>query len=60
MSTRPASMDPTVFTPQTVYCGNCVDILKHFPSESVDLVYIDSPFNSSRSYEVFWGEDKEH
>ena len=49
-------MDPTVFTPQTVYCGNCVDILKHFPSERVDLVYIDPPFNSNRNYEVFWDD----
>ena len=49
-------MEPTVFTRQMVYCGDCVDILKHFPSESVDLVYIDPPFNSSRNYEVFWGD----
>lgn len=29
------------------------------PDESVDLIYIDPPFNSSRNYEVFWGEAQE-
>ena len=29
------------------------------PAESVDLIYIDPPFNSNRNYEVFWGETKE-
>ncbi len=27
--------------------------------ESVDLIYLDPPFNSNRNYEVFWGETKE-
>jgi len=42
-----------------VYCGDCLDQLKNIPDESVDLVYIDPPFNSNRNYEVFWGETKE-
>ena len=29
---------------------------KYIPDESVDLIYIDPPFNSNRKYEVFWGE----
>ena len=29
------------------------------PAASVDLIYIDPLFNSSRNYEVFWGETKE-
>lgn len=52
-------MEPVIFTPQTVYCGDCLEILKHFPSETVDLIYIDPPFNSNRNYEVFWGDHQE-
>jgi DNA modification methylase len=44
---------------QTVYCGDNLELLTRFASESVDLVYIDPPFNSNRVYETFWGETKE-
>ena len=26
------------------------------PDKCIDLIYIDTPFNSNRNYEVFWGE----
>jgi len=40
-----------------IYCGDNLEVLsKYLPDESVDLIYIDPPFNSSRKYEVFWGE----
>jgi DNA modification methylase len=42
-----------------IYCGDCLDQLKHLPNQCVDLCYIDPPFNSNRNYEVFWGETKE-
>ncbi|MBI4301051.1 MAG: restriction endonuclease [Chloroflexi bacterium] len=43
-----------------IYCGDNLEVLpKYIPDESVDLVYIDPPFNSSRNYEVFWGEAQE-
>jgi hypothetical protein len=47
------------FSLQTIYCGDNLDKLSRMPSKSVDLVYIDPPFNSNRNYEVFWGETKE-
>jgi DNA modification methylase len=31
-------------------------MLKDLPDESVDLCYIDPPFNSNRNYETFWGD----
>ena len=34
-------------------------MLKEIPDESVDLIYIDPPFNSNRNYEVFWGDIQE-
>ncbi|MEW6142495.1 MAG: DNA methyltransferase [Chloroflexota bacterium] len=43
-----------------IYCGDNLEVLpKYVPNESVDLIYIDPPFNSSRNYEVFWGESQE-
>lgn len=39
----------------TLYYGDNLDILKrHVPDESVDLVYLDPPFNSNRSYNVLF------
>ena len=43
-----------------LYYGDNLDILhEHVADESVDLIYLDPPFNSNRNYEVFWGETKE-
>jgi DNA modification methylase len=36
-----------------------LEILSHFPANSVNLIYIDPPFNSNRNYEVFWGDTQE-
>lgn len=40
-----------------IYCGDNLEVLpNNVPNDSVDLIYIDPPFNSNRKYEVFWGE----
>ena len=39
--------------------GDCLEVLKTIESESVDLVYIDPPFFSNRTYEVIWGDKGE-
>lgn len=44
---------------QVVYCGDNLDQLQRLPDCCVDLIYIDPPFNSSRTYEVFWEEKRE-
>lgn len=54
MARRSALIDTNI-----IYCGDCLDQLRKLPDASVDLVYIDPPFNSNRDYEVFWGETKE-
>lgn len=42
-----------------LYYGDNLDILReHIPTESVDLVYLDPPFNSNRSYNVLFGDHK--
>jgi len=41
----------------TLYYGDNLDILReHIPDESVDLIYLDPPFNSKRSYNVLFKE----
>ena len=41
----------------TLYYGDNLDILRqHLPDESVDLVYLDPPFNSNASYNVLFRE----
>lgn len=40
-----------------LYYGDNLDVLrKHIPDESVDLIYLDPPFNSNRSYNVLFKE----
>jgi DNA modification methylase len=42
-------------TGNVLYYGDNLDVLrKHVASESVDLVYLDPPFNSNRSYNVLF------
>jgi len=33
-----------------IYCGDCLVKLKDMPTGSIDLIYIDPPFNSNRNY----------
>ncbi len=44
---------------RVIYCGDNLEQLRKLPDTCVDLIYIDPPFNSNRTYEVFWGETKE-
>ncbi len=40
-----------------LYYGDNLDVLReHLPDESVDLVYLDPPFNSNRSYNVLFAD----
>ena len=41
----------------TLYYGDNLKILKdHIPDESIDLIYLDPPFNSNRTYNVLFRE----
>ena len=37
-----------------IICGDCGKVMSDFPSESVDLIYLDPPFSSNRNYVGFW------
>jgi DNA modification methylase len=45
-------------TANTLFYGDNLLILRdHIPDESIDLVYLDPPFNSNRSYNVLFKEE---
>ena len=47
-------------TKNTLFYGDNLDILrdaKRFDAECVDLIYLDPPFNSSRSYKVLFKDE---
>jgi predicted nucleotidyltransferase len=39
--------------------GDCLEVLQKLEPESIDLIYIDPPFFSNKTYEVSWGNDGE-
>jgi DNA modification methylase len=42
-----------------IYCDENVRRLSQFPSDSIDLIYLDPPFFTNRTYEVIWGDEAE-
>ena len=40
----------TNWADKTVWTGDCLDVMRGMNSESVDLVYLDPPFNSKHNY----------
>ena len=45
-------------TKNTLFYGDNLEILREYvPDESVDLIYLDPPFNSSRSYNVLFKDE---
>lgn len=42
-----------------IYCGDNLEILRKFPEKSVDLIYLDPPFFSNKTYEIIWGNGAE-
>jgi site-specific DNA-methyltransferase (adenine-specific) len=41
-----------------LYYGDNLDILRRYiPDESVDLIYLDPPFNSDRNYNVIFKDE---
>src|SRR5437667_11465023 len=45
-------------TENTLFYGDNLIILReHIPSDSVDLIYLDPPFNSSRNYNVLFKDE---
>ena len=41
----------------TLYYGDCLNVMRQWPEASIDLTYLDPPFNSSAKYNILWGRD---
>jgi site-specific DNA-methyltransferase (adenine-specific) len=51
-------MPPKPITSNTLFYGDNLDILREYiPDESIDLVYLDPPFNSNRNYNVLFKDE---
>ncbi len=49
---------PQPITENTLFYGDNLDILREYiPDESVDLIYLDPPFNSNRSYNILFKDE---
>lgn len=42
-----------------LYCDDNLERLSQFPADCIDLIYLDPPFFSNRTYEVIWGDEAE-
>ena len=40
-----------------LYYGDCLTIMRDMPPESVDMIYLDPPFNSNRSYNAIYKDE---
>lgn len=54
-----ATFNSPKLPPHRLYHGDNLYVLRGLPSESVDLIYIDPPFFSNRTYTQIWGDDNE-
>ncbi len=51
-------MSPQPITENTLYYGDNLNILREYiASESIDLIYLDPPFNSNRNYNVLFKDE---
>ncbi len=51
-------MNPELPTENTLYYGDNLSILReHVPDECIDLIYLDPPFNSKRTYNVLFRDE---
>ena len=47
-----------VFRPNTLYHGDCLDVMNGWEAGCVDLIYLDPPFNSNANYNILYGKDR--
>ena len=47
-----------VFKPNTLYHGDCLDVMNGWEAACVDLIYLDPPFNSDANYNILFGKDQ--
>ena len=56
-SRNPAIPQSRNWESQTIFTGDNLDVMRGMNTESVDLIYLDPPFNSKRNYEAPIGSE---
>ena len=46
-----------MMAPNRLYYGDCLTIMAEWPSQCVDLIYLDPPFNSNRQYNAIYRDE---
>ncbi|MDD9857351.1 MAG: DNA methyltransferase [Gammaproteobacteria bacterium] len=52
-------MQTQPFRPNTLYYGDCLEVMQSWDGQSVDLIYLDPPFNSKANYNIIFGNKKQ-
>jgi len=48
-------MQTAPFQPNTLYYGDCLEVMRAWDAACVDLIYLDPPFNSKVDYNILFG-----
>ena len=48
------------FQPNSLYYGDCLEVLAQWPDACVDLIYLDPPFNKKKNFNVLFREDQQN
>ena len=48
---------PSEWNRNRLYYGDCLTVMKQMPHNSVDLIYLDPPFNSNRDYHAIYKDE---
>ncbi len=46
--------------PNSLYYGDCLEILKKWKKPCIDLCYLDPPFNSQTNYNILFGQEEKN
>ena len=52
-----SKIDSFSLVPNSLYYGDCFEVMKCWPDEQIDLIYLDPPFNSKADYNVLFGSE---
>ena len=39
---------------RTLYYGDCLDVMRRWGEDQVDMIYLDPPFNSNQNYNIIF------
>ena len=52
-------MQSQPFRTNALYYGDCLEVMREWDRQSVDLIYLDPPFNSKANYNIIFGNKKQ-